>query len=300
MGYNLQRLLDRLCRPTEQQPSRQTRRRQQRATQQAAVSLWAKTHGQRRGLLVALILYTFACNAFYALASVDAKRNYASLVQPAALLGLNQTWRMFYYPPALCANIALVGRLRDGSHIDLLRAGAPVTDRKQSPTQQLRHLPTRLWSALLTISNAGNKLFREDLLKHFAHSWNRHATSKEEEIVESFLTFYPQQHHPMAAIKSQDLFHLDLQAQGVLVAGERHGPWVLYHDNGQQMSVGNYQRGKAAGNWTFWDPAGKKIAEGIMHSGKPAGEWKHYEGDTMKIVNHSQSTQRPEKREPSP
>ncbi len=284
----LQQLLEPFDESSQPQQSRQQRR--QEATQ---AGLWEQTRLQRQVLLVGVIVYMFCYNMFNAFASPATGKKYAAIHQPASLLALNQSWIMFNYPPALCSHIACIGRLRDGSFVDLLREGSVVTDRKQPPTEQLGALPTRVWNALIALSRTENKIFREYFLRHLSNKWRTQATNKDQEVIEAFLTFYPQEHHPLAEIQSQDLFHLDLLSEGKLIYGERHGPWVLYHENGQKMSEGNYERGKAVGKWTFWEPDGSLSAEGTMQRGKPSGKWKHYKDGEMQVIDHSASGQPP-------
>ena len=285
----LQAFLDPLSHSSQEQPSRQQRRQQGRTAREGG-GLWAQTRLQRKVFLAALIVYMLCYNLFNAFATPEARARYAGWLQPASLLALNQSWNMFHYPPALCLNIACVGRLSDGTYVDLLREGREISDRKQPPTEQLGSLPTRIWNALMALARPENKIFRADFLRYLGRQWDAQAASNDQQVVEAFLTFYPQEHHPLAAAQSQDLFHLDLLARGELIYGERHGPWVLYHQNGKKMSEGSYDRGKAVGNWTFWGADGEKEAEGTMR-GRPVGKWKHYQDGEVKIIDHSQAKQ---------
>jgi len=292
---NLEKLLDapRGAPQLASQQSRQLRRQRERTGSRKAgnrieSTLPAASNRWLQRLLALAVVYVFLSNLLLMFGSNSTIQRLHAFRQPGFLLGLNQHWNMFNYPPALCTDVACVGKLRDGRHVDLLRAGQVVDDRKQPPTDPLVGCSTRMLNGLVLLAKERNQVFREGFTRYLCQRWNETAGDADQQIVECFLTYYPRQHHPLAkAVISQDLFHLDLLSQGALVAGKREGPWVLYHENGQKMSAGNYQRGKAEGKWTFWDTAGKKAAEGIMRQGKPAGEWKHYEGGQLKIVNHS-------------
>ena len=79
--------------------------------------------------------------------------------------------------------------------------------------------------------------------------------------------------------------------------GEREGPWMFFHNNGQKMGAGNYQRGKAVGKWVYWNPDGSKAAEGMMKDGKFVGKWKHYDGQKIEIKDYSKQTKPAEKQQ---
>ena len=273
---NLQSLLDRVMIPTEprKNESRQTRRKRQRTTQRESGDLWAATHRLRQGLAIVLILYTFAYNLLHTFASEANVKKIASVQQPALLLALNQQWNMFSYPPSLCTDVACVGRQRDGRRVDILRGGAEVADPKQQPTEPVPAISTRMLNGLVMLAHPRHTAFREGFLRYLCRQWNDAATSADHELLECHLTYYPREHHPLAGqVASQSLFHLDLQSQGALYAGERHGPWVLYHDNGNKMAAGSYRLGKSVGKWTLWHPDGTKAAKGVMEQGKRSGEW---------------------------
>ena len=67
--------------------------------------------------------------------------------------------------------------------------------------------------------------------------------------------------------------------QGSFKNGERKGPWVLYHDNGQLSEKGDYKNGKGEGPWVrYWDN-GKLLAKGDWKNGKREGPWVRYWGN---------------------
>lgn len=293
----LQLAFEQIFKPGEsqQQATRQQRRHQERASRRKSEAEATEPFAARakRGVVVFLILYILGFNLFQWFASVETIKKYAEYQQPAYLFGLNQYWNMFAYPPSLCMEVALVGRTREGKYVDILRGGEIVEDRNATPTGELVHVPVRMLNGLVALSGDNYKAFRPQYIKYHCDQWNQSAESKEQQIVECFLTYYPQEHHPLKSVYDhKDLFRLDLQAQGALVRGERHGPWVLYHDNGKKMSEGNYAMGKPVGDWVFWNPDGSKSAEGKMLNGRPAGEWKHYEGGNVKIINHTKSQEK--------
>lgn len=53
--------------------------------------------------------------------------------------------------------------------------------------------------------------------------------------------------------KSQEYYYLN--------NGERHGSFLLYHENGQKRYGGLYQNGKQVGIWRNWDEQGNLIEE---------------------------------------
>ncbi|MCH2114532.1 MAG: HTTM domain-containing protein [Pirellulales bacterium] len=273
---SLQKVLDRVDFPSEAQKieSRQQRRKRQRMVQRNSGHLWAHTRRLRQVLAVGLILYTAAWNLLHTFAAETTIRKISFMQQPAMLLALNQHWNMFSYPPNLCMDVACVARKRDGGQVDLLRGGAEVADRSQAPSCAAPAISTRMLNGLVLLSADGNKVFRKGFLEYLCRRWNEATASIDQHLVECYLTYYPRMHHPLVGqVSSQDMFRLDLLTQGTLHAGERHGPWVSYHQNGRKKAAGSYQMGKSVGLWTFWYPGGGKEAEGVMKQGKEHGLW---------------------------
>ena len=86
----------------------------------------------------------------------------------------------------------------------------------------------------------------------------------------------------------------------------KEGPYVLYHEDGSKMIVGQYHEGKQSGEWTMWYDNGQKksidhykdgvqdgehtgwytngkiAAIGIYKDGKREGVWKRWDPEGFK------------------
>jgi antitoxin component YwqK of YwqJK toxin-antitoxin module len=59
--------------------------------------------------------------------------------------------------------------------------------------------------------------------------------------------------------------------QGTMRNGEKEGPWVSYHDNGQLSWKGTYQDGKEEGPWVRYYINGQLWSNGTFNQGKLDG-----------------------------
>ena len=67
-------------------------------------------------------------------------------------------------------------------------------------------------------------------------------------------------------------------------AGERlkHGPFVVYHDNGQVKMRGTHDRGIAAGLFETWHANGEKEVSGSYENGHQHGKWSWWHANGMR------------------
>ena len=67
-------------------------------------------------------------------------------------------------------------------------------------------------------------------------------------------------------------------------AGERvqHGPFIVYHENGQVKLRGSFERGVATGTFESWHPNGEKAVQGQYQSGKQQGKWSWWHPNGMR------------------
>lgn len=66
------------------------------------------------------------------------------------------------------------------------------------------------------------------------------------------------------------------KSEAIFVAGELHGPWIIYDHNKQRISQWNFVKGAPHGAWTWYYPSGQKrreahYVEGVQHG--PVHEW---------------------------
>ena len=64
--------------------------------------------------------------------------------------------------------------------------------------------------------------------------------------------------------------------QGKLENGERVGPWVNYHNNGQLYYKGTYKNGKRDGPWVRYHDNGQLYYKGTYKNDKRDGPWVRY------------------------
>ena len=64
--------------------------------------------------------------------------------------------------------------------------------------------------------------------------------------------------------------------QGTFRHGKKHGPWVIYYDNGQLSSKGTYKDGKEVGPWVEYYKKGQLKSKGTYRDGTLDGPWVSY------------------------
>jgi antitoxin component YwqK of YwqJK toxin-antitoxin module len=67
--------------------------------------------------------------------------------------------------------------------------------------------------------------------------------------------------------------------QGTFKDGKKHGPWVVFHKNGQLLRKGNYKDGKEDGPVVGYHDNGQLRIKGIYKDGKEDGPWVSYNED---------------------
>ena len=60
-------------------------------------------------------------------------------------------------------------------------------------------------------------------------------------------------------------------------AGERHGEWKYWYDNGNMWSEGEFKNGLSHGYRKVYHPNGKLYYEGKYKNDEPVGVWKFYD-----------------------
>ena len=50
--------------------------------------------------------------------------------------------------------------------------------------------------------------------------------------------------------------------------GEKDGPWVYYHYEGEIRKKGNYKEGKEDGKWVYYDEEGERTGESCYEMGE--------------------------------
>jgi hypothetical protein len=66
--------------------------------------------------------------------------------------------------------------------------------------------------------------------------------------------------------------------------GQPHGPYALWHQNGQLGIQGMYWRGRLHGPFTRWDPSGQRTEHGRYAHGGKVGTWTRWHGNGQVYV----------------
>ncbi len=64
--------------------------------------------------------------------------------------------------------------------------------------------------------------------------------------------------------------------------GKQSGEWTMWYDNGQKKSIDHYKDGVQDGEHTGWYTNGKIAAIGIYKDGKREGVWKRWDPEGFK------------------
>ena len=79
--------------------------------------------------------------------------------------------------------------------------------------------------------------------------------------------------------KRKLLAYCDMRANGSIRFGQRHGDWILHHDNGKKAAAGRYLAGLETGRWIYWDQYGQRELEGRFEKGQKQGPWTSWDAD---------------------
>ena len=116
---------------------------------------------------------------------------------------------MFYDPRNQCFDVALMGRKKDGTFVDLLRPEGDVLHPAIAPSEPGQFPCERVLQMLLALPNRAFIPFRRGFVEHELHAWNATA-APQDQIVELYLTYYPKPPHDMADQRHIDMCHVDL------------------------------------------------------------------------------------------
>ncbi len=79
----------------------------------------------------------------------------------------------------------------------------------------------------------------------------------------------------------------NLQIEGVLENGERHGMWKSYYPNGNVWSKTGFINGKSEGETITFYPNGQIRYTGFYSEGEKDGEWQWYDSTGVVMKNAS-------------
>ncbi|MHC5068362.1 MAG: toxin-antitoxin system YwqK family antitoxin [Planctomycetota bacterium] len=71
--------------------------------------------------------------------------------------------------------------------------------------------------------------------------------------------------------------------------GQKHGPWVSYHANGEVFERGVYQGGLRHGEWRVFYPSGQPMEEALYDQGRQVGVYRAWLEDGTKIIERDYS-----------
>jgi len=70
-------------------------------------------------------------------------------------------------------------------------------------------------------------------------------------------------------------FNKEILEDGIIINIKREGFWILYDENGNKISEGNYKNGKREGYWIVWYKNGNKYSEKFWKDGAEYKQQSH-------------------------
>ena len=65
---------------------------------------------------------------------------------------------------------------------------------------------------------------------------------------------------------------------------QRHGPWRMWHSNGQLQLEGSFQYDRESGPFVWWHANGQKAVEGVFVDGQQDGQWVWWHANGQKAA----------------
>ncbi len=133
-----------------------------------------RSHWLREGLCAALLLYVLGLNVAGVVSHARGQPSTAGWKPLNSGLGLGQKWGMFDETPSKDGWYVARGWRPDGSQIDLLQDGAPVSwDRPDYPTRMFpNHRWRKLFREMTYFDDFGYQVFREPAARYLRRAWN--------------------------------------------------------------------------------------------------------------------------------
>jgi len=198
---------------------------------------------------------------------------------------VNQVWYMFDYPNGIDPWFVAEARLQDGSRVDVLKAGAPVSENK--PDRLHASFRNHRWKMLYMglrpqgMSRGYGGVYRDGLVDYLRREWNaQHRPDKQ--IVVLNLRGYAEirppglEEYPVTLASSGEVGYGNYFRNGM-----RQGLWNLRDENGNKAKI-NYIDNKREGFSTQWYPNGRKKIEGTFINDQENGRFTHWAPDGQK------------------
>ena len=205
-------------------------------------------------------------------------RQLAPFTQVATIFHFGQRWSMFDQPRNYLFRFAFYGRLKNGNTVDLLRnkeTGPHPTCPDSSTVSS-----TQRWMLLLReLTGATNFPFQHEVAHYLASQWNRQHSESEQVLDGEFMVYLLDVSGNLDDAKRKLLTYCDMRANGSIRFGQRHGDWILHHDNGKKAAAGRYLAGLETGRWIYWDQYGQRELEGRFEKGQKQGPWTSWDAD---------------------
>ncbi len=202
----------------------------------------------------------------------------APFTQVATIFHFGQRWSMFDQPDKYLFRFAFYGRLKNGKTVELLRN--QVTGPNPSCPDSSTVSSTQRWMLLFReLTGDANFPFQHAVAHYLASQWNRQHPESEHVLDGEFMVYLLDVSGNLADAKRKLLTYCDMRANGSIRFGQRHGDWVLRHDNGKQSAAGRYLAGVETGHWTYWDQYGDRELEGRFEGGQKQGPWTSWDAD---------------------
>ncbi len=204
----------------------------------------------------------------------------------ANLTSMNQVWFMFDEPSGIDTWYVAEAQLRDGSQVDVLKAGAPINENK--PDRLYASFRNHRWKMIFTrLSPQGmftgyGAVYRDGLVDYLRREWDEQHESDRQIVVLNLLR-YTEIRPP-----GIDEYPVTMASSGKIGSGNyfrngmRQGFWALRDEHGNKAE-GNYADGMRQGLWTQWYPDGHKSSEGTFINDLENGHFIHWAPDGRKI-----------------
>ena len=254
------------------------------------------------GFVVFMLLFVFLWN-IGSVIPIASDKVRQGMLRFANVTYVNQVWYMFDYPNGNDPWYVAEAHLKDGSKVDILKAGAPID--KNKPEQLYASFQNHRWKMLYTrLSPQGmavgyGAVYRDGLVDYLRREWDaRH--NPEKQIITLNLHHYTEtrlpgiEEYPVTLASAGDLGYgnyyrngmrqgsWELQdakgnkAKGKYVDGKKEGFWTEWYPNGQKKNEGPFINSLIHGHFNHWTADGRKEGEGSYRFGKYDGKWKFW------------------------
>ncbi len=100
----------------------------------------------------------------------------------------------------------------------------------------------------------------------------------QEQWCEKIVDGHPLKHGPFVLYRDDG----STMITGFYKDGKQDGEWTIWYQNGQKKSVDHYRNGVQEGEHIGWYASGQIAAKGMYRNGEPDGTWKRWAPDGIR------------------